>query len=493
MKQVSTDNLELATKELKAILEPEVEYLTIEGRELVELAFTQMVIAHGDIRRKSGDFYIIHPVAACITLANMKLDANTLAATLLHDVPEDTKVTLRDLQKDFGPEIAFLVEGVTKLSAVKYKGEERYAENLRRMFVAMSQDLRVILIKLADRLHNLQTLNHVEINKRERIALESLEIYAPIAERLGISKFQSEIEETSFPYLFPDIYQNFVENSDLEINRRNKFLESIIAKVDEILTKEQINNFKLYGRSKKYYSIFKKTQSKNQNLKDIYDLVAVRIIVPSLADCYFVMSILQNNFDIVSKRTKDYIVHPKPNGYQSLHLTAKDEPENMFFEFQIRTVEMHEFAEYGVAAHYIYKTTQHKRNGEQFLKGENLKWIAELIDLGQEKLSPEEYLQNVKLDLFRDRIFVMTPKNDAIDLPHGSTCLDFAFRIHEDIGIHAIMAKINGVIARLSDPLSNGDIVEILTDKRQQPNSGWLTWVKTRHARQHIRAYLKSV
>ena len=486
-------DLELVTSDLKNKLKPEIAYLNDDGKELIELAFVQMVLAHKDIKRKSGEFYIIHPVAACITLARIKMDATTLAATLLHDVPEDTEVTLKDLQKDFGSELAFLVEGVTKLSAVKYQGEERYAENLRRMFVAMSKDLRVILIKLADRLHNLQTLQHVDAQKRYRIALESLEIYAPIAERLGISKLQSEIEETSFPYIFPDIYKQFVQDSDLEINKRNQLLEKVINQTKLLLESENIYYTQVYGRSKKYYSIFKKTSSKNQNLQDIYDLVALRIVVRDIADCYFVMSVIQDHFDVDPARVKDYVAHAKPNGYQSLHLTAKDNDSGLFFEFQIRTQEMHEFAEYGVASHFIYKSTREKRINTQFLESENLKWIKELVDLGQEKLSPEEYLKNVKLDLFQDRIFVMTPKNDAIDLPHGATCLDFAYRIHADIGNHALMAKINGDIARLGDKLQNGDVVEILTDKRQHPNTGWINFVKTRHARAHIRSFLRQL
>lgn len=468
-------------------------YLNNADKELVELAFTQMCLAHNTDKRKSGEYYIIHPVAACISLALIKLDPQTLSATLLHDVPEDTNVTLKQINADFGPEIAFLVEGVTKLSNVRYKGEDRYAENLRRMFVAISKDLRVVLIKLADRLHNLQTLHHVSPEKQARIALESLEIYAPIAERLGISKFQAEIEETAFPYLFPDTYQGFVKDSNLEINQRTKFLDKMVLKTKKVLDDSNIKYVDIKGRAKKYYSIFKKIQAKNKSIKDIYDLIALRIIVETVEDCYFTLSLLEQNFEIDIKRIKDYIANPKVNGYQSLHLTVYDKEEEAYFEFQIRTREMNEFAEYGVAAHYIYKNKQRGHKIEEFVASENLKWIKEFVDLGKEKMSPDEYLQNVKLNLFQDRIFVMTPKNDPIDLPKDSSPLDFAYRIHADIGDHAMMAKINGQIARLSDKLTNGDVVEILTDKRQKPNLNWINWVKTRQARQHIRTYLRKL
>ena len=468
-----------------------LDYLNQSDRELVELAFTQMCLAHSTDQRQSGEYYIIHPVAACKTLASIKLDAQTLSATLLHDVPEDTKVTLKQINDDFGSEIAFLVEGVTKLSSVRYKGEERYAENLRKMFVAISKDLRVVLIKLADRLHNLQTLQYVKPEKQARIALESLEIYAPIAERLGITRLQTEIEESSFPYLFPDTYGEFVRDSNLEINHRIKFLDKMVLKTEQTLDSNKIKYIDVKGRAKKYYSIFKKIQAKNKSIKDIYDLVALRIVVPSVEDCYFTLAVLEQNFELDIKRIKDYIASPKVNGYQSLHLTVFDKDTQMYFEFQIRTPQMHEFAEYGVAAHFIYKNHQRGQKIEEFVASENLKWIKEFVDLGKEKMSPEEYLQNVKLNLFQNRIFVMTPKNDAIDLPKDSCPLDFAYRIHADIGDHAMMAKINGQIARLSDKLNNGDIVEILTDKRQKPNINWLKWVKTRQARQHIRAYLR--
>ncbi len=470
---------------------PHIQYFDKAGQELVELAFTQMVLAHSTDRRKSGEFYIIHPVAATITLAKMKMDSSTIVATLLHDVPEDTKVTLKDLAKDFSPEIIFLIEGVTKLSKIRYEGEQLYAENLRKMFVAISKDLRVVFIKLADRLHNLSTLTHLRPDKQYRIALESLEIYAPIAERLGISSLQNAIEDEAFQYVYPDIYTKFITDSNIEIDRRNTILDRVLIKTKTVLANHGIAAEKVYGRSKKYYSLFKKLDNKS-DLTKIYDLVAIRIITHNIEDCYYTLSCLQQEFEIISHRTKDYITRPKANGYQSLHLTAYDPESKTYFEFQIRTQDMHEFAEYGVAAHFAYKGQQRGQSASQFVNNENLKWIKELVDIGQQELSSEEYLAKVRLDLFNDRIFVFTPKNHTIDLPMGSTPLDFAFRIHEDIGSRTIMAKVNNHIARLSDTLKNGDMVEILTDKRQRPNPSWLEWVKTKSARSHIKTYLRN-
>ena len=489
---VSTTDYQQASRTLWQQLNPHLSYLSQKDKDMVELAFDQMCIAHEGDRRKSGEFYIIHPVEACINLTELKMDAVTLAATLMHDVPEDTSTSLSDLAKEFPPEVVFLVEGVTKLSKVKYQGEDRYAENLRKMFVAMSQDLRVVFIKLADRLHNLQTLDHVKPEKQHRIALESLEIYAPIAERLGISKLQNAIEDASFPYVYPDVYKQFIQQSDVEIKRREKNVNKILKKIKKLLEENNIKAEKVVGRAKKYYSLYKKLKNKQKTLKDIHDLIAVRVITDNVADCYFVLSLLQEHFTILPERTKDYIANPKPNGYQSLHLVAIEDGVGTPFEFQIRTKEMHEFAEYGVAAHFAYKAKQGStKDVSQFLSGENLKWMKELISLGKEKLSSEEYLQKLKLDIFQDRIFVLTPKNDAIDLPKGSTPLDFAYRIHEEVGNHATMAKINGQIAKLSTELSNGDILEIITDKRQSPSPRWLEWVKTRSARHHIKSTLK--
>jgi guanosine-3',5'-bis(diphosphate) 3'-pyrophosphohydrolase len=489
MQAISQDNLVLASQQLWNILKSHLEYLSDNDLEQIEMAFIQMVEAHQEQRRKSGDFYIIHPVSACIILADMKLDRDTLIAMLLHDVPEDTLVTLRDLEKVFSREVIFLISGVTKLSVIKYKGEDRYAENLRRMFVAMSRDIRVIFIKLADRLHNLETLNSLPVVKAQRIALESLEIYAPIAERLGMGKLQEKLENLSFPYAYPEDYKALVAQVKQAYDIRQEILAKIELNLKNILDSENIKYGKLYGRAKKYYSLYKKLDA-GKKLEQVYDLIALRIITPDIATCYQVFAVIQSYFEPLDNRVKDYIAKPKDNGYQSIHTTVKDKNTNTIFEVQIRTEEMHEYCEYGVASHWAYKQKSNI-DKNSFIDTDRFKWIQDLVSLGREPLSEEEYLRHVKLDLFQDQIFVMTPKGDAIRLLQGSTALDFAFRIHQDIGKHAVLAKVNASPVKLSETLQNGDIVEIITDKKQKPHRDWLNMVKTGSAARAIRNNLR--
>jgi guanosine-3',5'-bis(diphosphate) 3'-pyrophosphohydrolase len=487
--KVSKTSLTKAGQQLWSLLEPELSYLDSSDKEVVELTFWQMVDAHGEQRRKSGDFYITHPVTVCQLLASIKLDRDCLAGALMHDVPEDTAVGLRDLQKTFSKDIVFLISGITKLSLIKYKGEDRYAENLRRMFVAIGRDLRVIFIKLADRIHNLSTLDALPPEKATRIALESMEIYSPIAERLGMGLFKDAIDELSFPYVHPEEYRQLISLSRVEYRRREKHMQRMITKVRSCLETSEASFVNVYGRAKKYSSLYTKLKEK-KSIDQIYDLVAIRVITVSVEDCYEVLSILHRNFEHHPQRVKDYIATPKPNGYQSLHTTLHDAHSNILFEVQIRTEAMHKFAEYGVAAHWSYK--QNSLNQDfSFLEPERLKWISDLIDLGKEQLTEEEYLKYVKLDLFQDRIFVMTPKGDAINLPIGSTALDFAFCIHMDIGAHAVRAKVNEQIQKISYELKNGDIVHIETDKNQKPRRNWLQIVQTRQAARTIRALLR--
>jgi GTP diphosphokinase / guanosine-3',5'-bis(diphosphate) 3'-diphosphatase len=483
--------LQEQAKQLWIELQEHLTYLTTKDLEHVELAFMQMVEAHNEQKRKSGEFYIIHPVAATITLAKMNLDVDTICACLMHDVPEDTDVTLDDLGKAFSEDVLFLVYGITKLGKIKYQGIDRYAENLRKMFVAMSQDLRVVFIKLADRLHNLETLGNLSPEKAQRIARESLEIYVPIAQRLGMNYFKSEIEDTAFPFAYPKEYQDFSRLSNVAIEKRNHDLQTLISKTQTILSQNLQTPFTLKGRAKKYYSLYKKYQEKG-SLDLIHDLVALRVIVDSVGECYHVLSIIHQHFVPLEGRLKDYIEKPKENGYRSLHSTVKDLETGIVFEFQIRTDEMNQFAEYGVASHWSYKSRNEKDAG-QFLDPENLKWVSELVELGKEDLSHEEYLKHVKLDLYNDRIFVMTPKNDVINLPKGATPLDFAYKIHESIGSHTVLAKVNGNPVKLSDQLKDGDVIEILTDKKQVPKSDWLQWVKTSQAAKHIRMRLRKM
>jgi GTP diphosphokinase / guanosine-3',5'-bis(diphosphate) 3'-diphosphatase len=487
--RMNTQDLSSVTRELWKHFSPHISYLSKEDREVVELAFLQMVEAHNHQKRKSGDFYIVHPVEAAIILAKMKLDVDSICACLMHDVPEDTEVTLKDLEKAFNKEIVFLVFGITKLGKIKYQGIDRYAENLRKMFVAMSKDLRVVFIKLADRLHNLQTLEHLPPEKSKRIALESLEIYVPIAQRLGMNSLKSQIEDAAFPFAYPDEYQEFSRISKIEIEKRKDLVGKLVEKTQGILNSDYEGNSIVVGRAKKYYSLYKKYLEKG-SFDAIHDLIALRIIVPRIEDCYTVLSIIHNHFQRIDGRLKDYIEKPKENGYRSLHTTVMDSNLDCVVEFQIRTEEMNEFAEYGVASHWSYKARDQKDAG-RFLEPENLKWVSELVELGREDISHEEYLKHVKLDLYNDRIFVLTPKNDVIDLPKGASPLDFAYKIHEKIGSHAVFAKVNDNPMKLSGELKDGDVVEILTDKKQVPKADWLGWVKTSQAAKHIRTRLR--
>ena len=484
---ISSTDLETASSELWEILEPHIQYLIQPDRDLVYLAFTQMVLAHGEMRRKSGEFYIIHPVAATLKLTELKLDAATIAACLMHDVPEDTHVSLREIQKEFGPEIAFLIEGVTKFSNLKYKGEKRYAENLRKMFVAMSRDIRIIFIKFADRIHNLQTLEHVRPDKQYRIALESIEIYAPIAERLGMSKFRGIIEDLAFPYVHPEEYKALVVQSNVEITRRQAVTDRLVQITEELLKDAKIAYTDVGGRPKRYYSLYKKIQAKG-SLETIYDLVALRIITYTVDECYQILSLLHQHFKPQYDRVKDYISRPKENGYQSIHTTVKYEKTGDIFEFQIRTVAMHEFAEYGIAAHMSYK------DGVVDFDPMQYKWISELVQLSKKRLFVRDvdYVQRVKINLYNDRIFVMTPKGDVIDMRDGATALDFAFKVHEHVGRTASMAIINGTPVKLDARLQNADTIEIITNKNQRPTLDWLTKVFTANAGSKIRRSLNA-
>ncbi|MGL4759132.1 MAG: RelA/SpoT family protein [Patescibacteria group bacterium] len=485
----STNSLTDCANSLWNAIKPTINYLSEADLKEVENAFNWMVLSHSEQRRKNGDYYITHPVSAMYILAKLGLDKDTLCACLLHDVPEDTQTSLVDLSKDFSPSILFLVESVTKLSSIKYKGEDRYAENLRKMFVAMSQDLRVVFIKTADRLHNLYTLDALPLEKKQRIARESLEIYAPLAERLGIGFFRGEIEDICFKHLYLDQYNSLIEQVSEKIVERQTVVKDVKQSIIILCKENNIDYSSIHGRAKKHYSTWKKMNNKNSSLDSIDDLIAIRIILKNVEDCYHVLGLIHQQFEPKPGRMKDYINKPKPNGYQSLHTTVVEPKSKQVFEIQIRTEDMHNFAEYGVASHWSYKS---KSNGEsKLMETESLQWLSDLVDLGNLKWDQDDYLKHVKLDIFKDRIFVLTPLNDPIDLPIGGTALDFAYRIHVDIGSHASMAKINGKAARLGDELSSGDVVEILTDKKQEPKRDWLNLVKTTNAAKHIRLYLR--
>ncbi len=473
--------------EFKHLIDTVHSYLPKAKCDDVTKAYQLAEEAHKDQRRVSGEPYILHPLAVAQILADMKIDTTTITASLLHDVVEDTSYTLDDLKKMFGKEVAFLVDGVTKLSRLNYRTkEDQQLNSMRKMFLAMAKDVRVVVIKLADRLHNMRTLRYMRSDKQKRIAQETLEIFAPLAHRLGIFNIKWELEDLSFRYLEPDKYYDLVDQMKQKRHVREEIVNEAIDVLKKALDEAHIH-CEINGRPKHFYSIYKKMKKDNRDLSQVYDLFAIRVIVDDVKDCYGVLGIVHSLWKPLPYRFKDYIAMPKPNNYQSLHTTVigtRGQP----VEIQIRTWEMHRIAEYGVAAHWRYKEGNQTANKDAF--DEKMGWLRNLLEW-QDTSNPKEFVNALKLDAFSDEVFVFSPRGDVIDLPQGAIPIDFAYRIHTDVGHRCVGAKINGKIVPLDYKLKNGDIVEIITSKVGKPSLDWLNIVGSSESRSKIRSWFK--
>ena len=472
-------------------------YLSPEDCDRVERAYCFAAEKHCAQRRRSGEAYINHPVEVAIILAELKMDCDVICAALLHDTVEDTSTSLDDVRELFGDTVAELVDGVTKLTNIDVETmDEKQALNLRKMFLAMSHDIRVVIIKLADRLHNMRTLAALPEDRRLFKARETMDVYAPLADRLGMSSIKWELEDLSFFYLEPEAYQRIARMVAESREARERFLDEAIRTLDDELTRAGLTGYQISGRSKHYWSIYQKMQNKGKEFSEIYDLVALRVIVPTVSDCYSALGAVHSLWHPMPGRFKDYIAMPKVNNYQSLHTTVIG-PAARPLEIQIRTYEMHEQAEYGIAAHWLYKRSGGSsaiKNAEAQKLDDQVNWLQHSLDwTTQDEIDdPKEFMDSLKIDLYDQEIFVFTPKGEVISLRAGSTPLDFAYAIHTEVGNHCVGAKVNGAVAPLSHELAMGDRVEILTNKAAKPSRDWLNIVQTPSARAKIRRYFRN-
>lgn len=462
------------------------EYNPNYDMDMISRAYDVADEMHRNQLRKSGEEYLIHPVAVAEILADLGMDSETIAAGLLHDVIEDTPYTLEQMEKEFGNEVAELVDGVTKLSALKFESkEERQAENLRKMFLAMAKDIRVLIIKLADRLHNLRTINYMTHEKIVEKCQETLDIYAPLASRLGIYSMKMELEDIALKFLEPNAYYDLAEQVSERKGERESAINKVVDEISKALDEIGIEH-ETYGRSKHFYSIYKKMKYQHKNLDEIFDLMAVRIIVNTVRDCYAALGLVHTMWTPIPGRFKDYIAMPKPNMYQSLHTTVISDSGRPF-EIQIRTQEMHRIAEYGIAAHWKYK--EGIASDKEEVK---LSWLRQALEWQKDVNDPKEFMESLKMDLFSNQVFVFTPQGDVIELPAGATPLDFAFKIHTDVGCKCVGAKVNGKMVTIDHQLENGNIVDIVTSPNAAgPSIDWLKIAKSSSARNKIRQWLK--
>jgi GTP pyrophosphokinase len=466
-----------------SLLEKHAERLDIP---LIDRALRYAAAAHRGQKRMSGEDFVEHSIAVASILASLLVDTTSICAALLHDVVEDSDVTVDDINREFGEEVGDLVDGLTKISHLTFRSSvEEQSENYRKLLLSVARDARVIIIKLADRLHNMRTLEHLPPERRQRIATETRDLYAPLANRFGMANVKAELEDLAFKFLEPEEYQTLAQQVAAKRKAREEMIERLRVPLEQELRRAGIPHFEVSGRPKHLWSIWQKMRRRNKPFDEIYDLMAMRVIVTTVPECYHVLGLIHHLWTPLQERIKDYIATPKANGYQSLHTTIFG-PGQQLFEIQIRTREMHRTAEYGIAAHWLYKT-----QGVEDHLGDQLGWFRQLLELQQESHSAEEFLEFLKVDLYHDEIFVFTPQGDVKQLPKAATAIDFAFHVHTDVGLHTSGAKVNGRIAPLHRELKNGDTVEILTSPQARPSRDWLNHVRTGRARSKIKQWVR--
>lgn len=462
--------------------------ITEKEKELIIRACEFAKKAHEGQLRKSGEPYYNHVFATGLNLATLKMDADTIAAGIMHDILEDTTVTEEDMTQTFGEHITKLVQGVTKLGKLRYSGMERHVESLRKFFVAMADDIRVVVIKLCDRLHNIQTLEYVAPDKQKRIALETIELHARLADRLGMGRLKAELEDAAFPYIYPAEYKQTKSLFELLRPISDEQLENVVKKLEDELSIFDVRIERIDSRIKHLYSLWQKVKRYKMDVSKVYDVIALRIIVPNIPDCYQALGVIHGLYRPVPGRFKDYIAVPKPNGYRSLHTTIFSGDGNTL-EIQIRTRDMHEEAEYGIASHLGYKEIGKNMSEQEIRK--KIGWTKDLLEWQKDVEHHKEFMNHLKTDFFQKRVFVFTPKGDVIDLPEGSTSIDFAYAIHSKIGDHIAGAKINGKLLPLDTKLSNRDIVEIDVKESATPKRKWVDMARTTLAKRKIRQYIR--